>query len=92
VPDFSDDLLERLTKLDLSVDPPPWRARIEGEDHVSGDSFISTGDENDRREDMYVSRDSGPASDSDLKFIAEARNLLPKIIAEIRELRGLNEL
>jgi hypothetical protein len=36
---------------------------------------------------MYVSRDSGPASVSDLDFIAAARNYLPRLIDEIAELR-----
>jgi hypothetical protein len=61
---------------------------IEGRDHTSGDSFIMTGREDDRDEDMYVSRDSGPAGPADLEFIAAVRNYLPRLLDEITELRS----
>jgi hypothetical protein len=64
---------------------------VEGRDHTSGDSFIMIGREDDRDEDMYVSRDSGPASAADLDFIAAARNYLPRLLDEIIELRSRYE-
>ena len=60
---------------------------IEGRDHTSGDSFIMTGREDDRDEDIYVSRDSGPAGPAYLEFIVAARNYLPRLLDEIAELR-----
>jgi hypothetical protein len=33
---------------------------------------------------MYVARDTGPASAADLDFIATARNLVPRLIREVR--------
>jgi hypothetical protein len=83
----SDGELDELRRLCESATPAPWRAMVEGRDHTSGDSFIMVGGDDDRDEDMYVSRDSGPAMASDLDFIAAARNYLPRLIDEITELR-----
>lgn len=46
-----------------------------------------TGREDDRDEDIYVSRDSGPAGPAYLEFIVAARNYLPRLLDEIAELR-----
>ena len=62
---------------------------VEGRDHLSGDSFIQVGRGDDRAEDIYVSRDSGPARSAELEIIASARNYLPILIAEIRRLRSV---
>ena len=56
---------------------------VEGRDHMSGDTFIMIGAEGDRREDLYLSRDSGPADTPTHDLIAEARNALPVLIEEI---------
>ncbi len=52
---------------------------------LSGDDVILVGDP--REEDMYVTRDSGPASPADLDFITAARNYVPRLVAELRRLR-----
>jgi hypothetical protein len=62
---------------------------IEGRDHTSADSFIMIGPDNDRREDIYLSRDSGPASPSTLDLLAEARTYLSALVAEVMRLRAL---
>jgi hypothetical protein len=41
-----------------------------------------------RDDDMYVSRDGGEASAADLDLIAEARTLLPSLVAEVRRRRA----
>lgn len=87
--DLSDEGLQRLLDISRGSDPPPWLAMIEGRDHFSGDSFILIGDSDDRGEDMYVTRDSGPASSDDLEIIALARSYLPELVAEIRRLRSI---
>jgi hypothetical protein len=46
------------------------------------------GAEGDRREDLYLSRDSGPADAPTHDLVAEARNALPFLIGEIRRLRS----
>jgi len=47
------------------------------------------GPDEDRREDMYVSRDSGPADPSSLDLLAEARTYLPVLVREVKRLRAL---
>ncbi len=83
--------LRLLKDLSERADPPPWKAMWEGRDHLSGDSFIQIGSDDDRGEDLYVMRDSGPGSLTDLELIAEARNALPLLIEEIERLRALLE-
>ncbi|MGH3496017.1 MAG: hypothetical protein ACRDP1_00935 [Nocardioidaceae bacterium] len=85
---LSDEELDHLERLSERCDPPPWRAVVEGRDHDSGDSFIQVGNDGDRGEDIYVTRDSGPADASFLDLIAAARTYLPKLIAEVRETRA----
>lgn len=79
--------LERLRELSEAGSRVPWTAMVEGRDHTSGDSFIMIGREGDRDEDMYVSRDSGPAWAADLDLIAQARTYLPRLLDEIARLR-----
>jgi hypothetical protein len=69
----------------------PWRSFIEGRDHFGGDNFIRIGGLDDTEADMYVSRDRTPASAADLDFIANARQDVPRLIAEIRRLRTEHE-
>ena len=88
MPKLDEATLTRLETLSKLGDPPPWTAFVEGRDHDSGDSFIMAGAPDDRREDLYVSRDSGPATPADLDLIAAARTYLPLLVAEVRRLRG----
>ena len=84
---LDDATLDRLVRLSERGDPPPWTSSIEGRDRTSGATFIMIGADSDRREDLYLSRDSGPADASTHDLVAEARNALPALIAEIRRLR-----
>jgi len=86
---LTDETLAELEQISESGDPPPWTAMVEGRDHSSGDSFIQVGRHDDRDEDMYVTRDSGPAQARDLDLIAAARNYLPVLVREVKRLRGL---
>jgi hypothetical protein len=56
---------------------------------MSGDSFIRVGGLDDDEPDMYVSRDSAPASIADKDFIAHARQDIPRLLAEVGRLRDL---
>lgn len=76
-----------LRRLGEAASRAPWRSMIEGRDHLAGDSFIMIGEETDRDEDMYVSRDSGPAGVADLDLIAAARSYLPRLLDEIEQAR-----
>jgi hypothetical protein len=83
-PTLSDQELDWLESLSQKGSPAPWHAIVEGRDQTSGDSFIQI----EGREDMYISRDSGPATADDLELIAEARTKLPILIGELRRLRA----
>ena len=61
----------------------PWKAYIEGRDHESGSNFIMTGNDENRGEDIEMSG----ATIADYEFIANAKQDIPKLIAEIRELK-----
>ena len=87
----TDAELDELRRLCDRATPGPWRAMVEGRDHTSGDSFIMIGREDDRDEDIYVSRDSGPAAPGDLDFIAAARNYMPRLLEEIRKVRSSDD-
>ena len=80
--------LTRLVRLSELADPPPWTSSVEGRDHESGDTFIMIGAAEDRREDLYLSRDSGPADGATHDLIAAARNALPLLIEEVQRLRS----
>lgn len=86
--ELTEEVLSHLEVLIARADPGPWRAMVEGRDHVSGDSFIMVGEPDDRREDMYVTRDSGPADRATLDLIAASASYLPALVREIRRLRG----
>jgi len=66
-----------------SAQPGPWKAYIEGRDHDSGSSFIMTGTEHQRGEDIEMYR----ATIADYDFIANARQDITRLIDEIRKLK-----
>jgi len=66
----------------------PWESFVEGRDHTSGDNFIRVGGRDENEPDMYVLRDSVPASVADQDFIAHARQDMPRLLAEVRRLRA----
>lgn len=80
---ISQETLAWLMRLSDRCDPPPWRSSVEGRDHVAGEDMIMTGGDSDRGEDIYVTRDSGPASAAYLDLIAAARTYLPLLIDEV---------
>lgn len=86
--ELDNECLTRLMELHEGADSEPWVAMVEGRDHVAGDSFLMVGAAPERREDMYVTRDSGPASAAVLDLIAAARTYLPALVSEILHLRS----
>jgi hypothetical protein len=84
---LSDDTLSYLEQLSDRCSPVPWVAVVEGRDMESGDSFIQTGVGESRGEDIYVTRDSGPADADYLDLIAAARTYLPELLRELRAAR-----
>ena len=83
---LTDAELDTLEQLAANASPSPWISSIEGRDHWSGDNVILAGDL--REEDLHVHRDTTLASPADLDFIAAARNYMPRLIVELRRLRG----
>lgn len=69
---------------------PPWWAWVEGRDGLSGDTFIGQGGHPQQSKDLYLQhRDGeGRVSDADVDFIANARQDIPVLLAEIRRLRA----
>ena len=87
--------LAEIESRQAAATPGPWRSMVEGRDHLSGDSFLMTGADDDRGPDMYLTWD--PAIDeeqrrADQDFIAHARQDIPAMAAEIRRLRDLLDL
>jgi hypothetical protein len=83
---LTDADLDRVEQRAASTLAAPWLAYVEGRDHESGDSFIRTGDNGP---DLYVSEESATASSRLLDFIANARQDVPVLAAEVRRLRTL---
>ncbi|WKJ90767.1 hypothetical protein QZJ86_01120 [Methylomonas montana] len=62
-----------------STTPGPWVSFIEGRDHDSGSSFIRTAGN-----DIELSG----ATDADQDFMANAKQDIPALVAEIVRLKG----
>ena len=77
---------EELREIELRCEKAqngPWKAYIEGRDHESGPDFIMTGTGNNRQKDIEMVG----ATVADYDFIANAKQDIPKLINEIRELK-----
>jgi hypothetical protein len=87
--------LDAIERRATNASTAPWEASIEGRDHnTGGDSFIWIGDHGDDLQ-MYIVLSSltlGPGThkppDADIDFIANARQDVPALVAEVRRLRG----
>ncbi len=84
---ISEEELINIENIWKNTSPGPWKAFIEGRDHDSGSDFIMTGPEGSRGEDLEI---YGGRKD-DYDFIANAKQDIPRLIAEIRRLRRLIE-
>jgi hypothetical protein len=96
---------EALTEAELSemerrteaAAPGPWVAFLETRGGVGDCSVIQVGRGNDIDDEIYVRRFIGtkelvspnPQLDSDIEFIAAARQDMPRLIAEVKRLRTL---
>ena len=65
--------------------PGPWKPYIEGREHLSGSSFIMTGEGAARGEDIELTG----ATEADYDFIAHARQDIPRLLEEVEGLRKL---
>ena len=83
---ITDADLDAIERRCLGASPAPWESFVEERDRFSGDSFIRVGGGSEP--DMYLSRDNTPASAADLDFIANARQDIPRLLDEVRRVRG----
>ncbi len=74
----TDEYLQGVENRARAATPGPWISFVEGRDHTSGSSFVRT-----QGEDIEFSG----ATTADQDFIANARQDIPLLIAEIRRLR-----
>jgi hypothetical protein len=82
------DELDAIEQRAQRASKEPWMSFVEGRDHWGGDNFIRVGEPKDNEPDMYISRAQlRPASVDDQDFIANARQDVPRLIAEVRRLR-----
>ena len=83
-------MIDKLTEEDLlaiearcnATQIGPWIAFIEGRNHFGGSSFILTGQDSERGEDIEMIG----ATDADFDFIANAKQDIPRLLCEIRRL------
>jgi hypothetical protein len=85
---LSDEELAELEALTAAATPGPWVAALEDEHGIGGSSMIQLGLPGDFPPDMYVLHDGETAPSADIKFIAAARNYLPRLLVELRQRRG----
>jgi hypothetical protein len=81
---MTEDQLREIESRCNAATPGPWIASIENRDHTSGESVISRG-ERGQEEDLYLH--GGTVEDYD--FVANARQDIPILIAEVRRLASL---
>ena len=72
----SDELRAILARANAAT-PGPWRSLVEGRDHTGGSSIVRTAGK-----DIELSG----ASDADYDFIANARQDIPRLVAEVEKL------
>lgn len=82
---MDDDELEEIRARLREASPGPWTAFTGG--GLGGPEFIRIS-EDDAEPDMYVERDGAPASSADLRFIASARQDIPRLLAEVEREKG----
>lgn len=88
--ELTDDELDAIEARSSAATPSPWWSWVEGRDGVAGDTFIGRGLDGARHPDLYLSTDPGErVSSEDHDFIAAARQDVPRLVAEVRRLRGL---
>jgi len=79
---ITDGELEAILRRCKAASPAPWISYVEGRDHTSGDSFIQVA--GGAKDDIYLTG----ATLADQDFIANARQDIPRLVEEVRRLRG----
>jgi len=77
--ELSEGVLHEIMQRHRATTGGEWRSFIEGRDHCSGSNFIQTD-----RNDIELTG----ATEADQDFIAAAHQDIPKLVAELRRLKG----
>ncbi len=81
---IDDEELDAIQSRCMAATCGPWKSFVEGRDHSSGSNFIMTGTKEMRGPDIELSG----ATIADQDFIAHARQDIPRLLRELRQLRG----
>jgi hypothetical protein len=84
--EISDQQLDEILARCNATTAGPWKSYVEGRDHESGSDFIMTGTEQQRGNDIEL---IGALKQFDQDFIASAKQDIPLLVNEIRELKKL---
>ncbi|MGW4380156.1 hypothetical protein [Kitasatospora sp. NPDC004531] len=93
---LSDEELNAIERRVAAASPGPWTAFLESRQAAGGDSFIRLDADPEQDDEFYLHRfvdgrpilGIDPRTDADLDFIAAARQDVPRLLAEVRRLRG----
>ncbi|KQT22079.1 hypothetical protein ASG31_01695 [Chryseobacterium sp. Leaf404] len=80
---MTEEELKEIEQREQKTQIGPWKAYIEGRDHESGSDFIMTGSQENGVGDIELFG----ATENDYDFIAKAKQDIPRLINEIRELQ-----
>ena len=81
---MSEEELQQIESRVKSAQKGIWKFYLEGRDHTSGSNFIMTGVGTQRGNDLEING----ATEMDYEFIANAKQDIPNLIAEIRRLKN----
>lgn len=83
--EMTNEELDEIERRCVAARRGPWTSYVEGRDHTSGSNFIMVGNDDEHRgEDIELTG----ATVEDQDFIAHARQDVPRLLAEVRRLRG----
>ena len=81
---LSDEDVNGISMRVASASPGPWTAFIESDGGIGGSDIIRVS-EGDREADMYLWMGPDPAPSAFFRFVAEARQDLPALLAAARQ-------
>jgi hypothetical protein len=91
------DAIERRAMKALAAAPLPWQEFLETTHGIGGSSFVRLGQDDDVDREMHLSihvdgdtwHSPDPRLDAIIDFVAHAAEDVPRLVAEIRNLRSI---